>query len=251
MGIPHYYRAILTTLFPLIGTLYASAYDSKDLVGSALEYEIDPKYFMMYFQDGNIITFCIGIFCAIMFVIFRKKISITLRVVCIACSLTLIVLPLLLMLLGKGYGGVVDLFILSFFLVIYGLFVTLSILLIYWIVSLIKSKNLRKSGIAVWKFIIKGFGTVPLTYIGAFGVFAFISLFAQDWNLTQCEKYVQSRWNEDFCKVPELMCDWEKAHLLQWGKSAKEYYERREHPEPCDSVLEEIIEINNATETND
>ena len=252
MEIPNYYRAILTTLLPLIGTLYAYAYDSKDLVGSALEYEIDPKYFMMYFQDGNILSIIFGLLCGNLLFIFRKHLNHKIRIALIAFVTTIVAASILLMILGEGYNGMAPLVVFSGFCVI-GLFIFIILpgLLILWVYKSFKSKDVGQSSKVVWGLLINGFGTVPLSIVLALFAFWGANQIAKTWNLKQCEKYIQSGWKEDFRIVPELMGDWEKAHLLQWGKSAKEYYERREHPEPCDSVLEETIEINNATETND
>lgn len=219
------------------------AYDPNDLVGSVFGFgDVDERTFMMYFQDGNIATLCIGILCVIIFAMLRKKIPPVLRVIFITFALTLIGLPLYLMILGEGYGGIELIFIYSFYLGFLGLFIILSIVLIYWIVILLKHKNLKQSGKAVWNLLIKGIGTVPLTYIFAFGVFVIISLLAQVWNLSQCEKYVQSRY-EDYDDIATLMYQWEKEHSFQWGETAKSYYSRRE--EPCDSVVEEIEIIEN------
>ena len=200
---------------------YMMAYDPNDLVGSAFEFgDVDERYFMLYFQDGNIITFCVGIVCAIIFTMLRKKTLPVLRVIFVTFTLTLIVLPLYLMIIGEGYSGFLLIFIFSFYFGFLGLFIILSIVLIYWIVTLFKLKNLKQSGKAVWNLLIKGVGTVPLTYVFAFGVFGLINLLAQDWNLTQCEKYVQSQYT-DYDDIAPLMLRWEAEHTLQWGEKAK------------------------------
>jgi len=219
------------------------AYDPNDLVGSVFGFgDVDERTFMMYFQDGNIATLCIGILCGIIFAMLRKKTPPILRVIYLTFTLTLILLPLFLMILGEGYRGIGLIFIYSFYLGFLGLFIILFIVLIYWIVTLFKSKNLKQSGKAVWNLLIKGVGTAPLTYIFAFGVFGIISLFAKDWNLSQCENYVQSHY-EDYDDIAPLMYQWEKEHQLQWGETAKSYYSRRE--EPCHLVVEEIEIIEN------
>lgn len=252
MEITNYYRAILTTLLSLLGTSYAYAYDSKDLVGSALEYEVDPKYFMMYFQDGNILSITFGLLCGILLFVFRKHLNHKIRTALIAFVATIVAAPILLIILGVGYNGMALLVVFSGFCVI-GLFIFIILpgLLMFLVYKSFKSKDVCQSSKAVWNLLINGFGTVPLSIVLAMFALWGANVIAKTWNLNQCEKYIQSRWNEDFYKVPELMRDWEKAHRLQWGKSVKEYYERREHPEPCDSLFEEIIEINAATETNE
>lgn len=197
------------------------AYDPNDLIGSVFEFgDIDRRYFMLDFQDGNIITFCLGIVCAIIFTKLRKKTPPVLRVIFITFVLTLIVLPLCLMILGEGYGGLGPIFICSFYFGFLGLFVILSIVLIYWVVTLFKFKNLKQSGKAVWNLLIKGLGTVPLTYFFAFGVFGLISLLAREWNLSECEKYVKARY-EEYGDIVPLMLRWEVEHTLQWGEGAK------------------------------
>lgn len=233
-----YLRIYITALILIICVPFTLAYDPNDLVGSAFEFgDVDRQYFMSYFQDGNIITLGVGILCALMFIFFRKKIPLVLRVIWITFALTLILLPLCLMILGEGYGSIGGVFVISFLIGIYGSLVILPILLVYWIVSLIKFKSLKKSGIAIWNLLIKGVGTIPLTYMFAFGVFAIISLLAQNWNLSQCEKYVQSHY-EDYDDIAPLMHKWEKEHTLQWGEAAKSHYSRSE--EPRDSVVEKI-----------
>lgn len=230
MGITNYYRVILTTLLPLLGTLYASAYDAKDLVGSVLEYEIDPNKFMMFFQDGNILSIIFSLLCGNFLFIFRKHLNHKIRTALIAFVTTIVAASILLMVLGVGYNGVAPLIVFSGFCVI-GLFIFIILpgLLILGVYKSFKSKDVDQSSKAVWTLLINGYGTVPLSIVLALFAFWGANQIAKTWNLKQCEKYIQSRWMEDFRTVPELMADWEKAHLLQWG-SAKEYYDRREHP---------------------
>lgn len=228
----------ITALFMIMVNLEMMAYMSNDLVGSAIEFgDVDISCFMLYFQDGNIVTFCCGIVCAIMFAMLRKKTPPVLRVIWITFALTLIVLPLYLMILGEGYRGIVIIYIYSFFLGYSGLFIILSILLVCWIISLIKTKSLKQSVTAIWHLLLKGVGTIPLTYIVALFVFTIICQLTKTWNLSQCEKYVQSQY-EDFDDIATLMHQWEKEHTLQWGEAAKSHYSRSE--EQCDSVAEEI-----------
>lgn len=124
----------ITALFLIMANWGAMAYDPDDLVGSVIGFgDFDSGYFMLYFQDGNIVTFCIGIFSAILLGLFVKKISIPLRIVWVTFTLTLIVLPLVLMILGEGINGVLFIIFITIFYGFFGALFLLSILLVYWI----------------------------------------------------------------------------------------------------------------------
>lgn len=243
-----YLKFYITALFLIMANLGAMAYDPDDLVGSVIGFgDFDGRYFMLYFQDGNIVTFCIGIFSAILLGLFVKKISIPLRIVWVTFTLTLIVLPLILMILGEGINGVLFIIFMTIFYGFFGALFLLSIILVYWIIYLIKCKSLKKSGIAILNLLIKGVGTIPLGYILALGLFAIISQITRDWTyFSQCEKYVQSHY-EDYYDIIPLMHQWEKEHTLQWGEKMKRYYHNHENPEPCDTVMESVDEVGIAT----
>lgn len=222
-------RTILTAVFITIGIQSAFAYDANNLVNSALANDVDRESFMSYFQDGNLLSLAIGIICAIVIFLLRKRISKNWLFIFIPIIATLIILPTGLMAIGAGYFLA---FLLSAFIgmcvIAFLLFIILPISLIYGAIKLIKTKNLEQSLSSVWSHIINGFGTVPVGI--CFGLLAYgaADLITYTWNIDQCEKYVQAHWNEDFDKVTPLMSQWEASHKLQWGFSAEEYYQRNE-----------------------
>lgn len=210
----------------IIGTLSAYAYDSTNLVGSALGYEVDSKTFMMYFQDGNILSLIVGVVCAIALLLFRKRISSKFKISLSVFVITLIVLPLLMMLMGRGYNGA----ILAIISLAYGffilVFVGVLILLTKWVIMIIKT-NFKQASVEILKKVLNVIVIVFVPVICALFTFGICDAEASSWNQAQCEKYVQERWSNDFTKVPALMYEWEESHSLQWGDNMAQYYQRR------------------------
>lgn len=231
-------RILLLILFQIAGTTLAFAFDSENLVDSALEWgDVDPHTFMMHFQDGNILSLVFGIACAVVLCITCKRFHGKVKIALIVFVATLICMPIILMILGIGSNALINLLAISVVIVVgISLFIILPILLILWVYKLCETKNINHSTKAVWNLLISGLDTVAAPIVlGCLACIA-ISIIPDRWNTMQCERYVKERWDGDFYKVPELMYEWEKAHKLQWGGNEKKHYERREHPEPCDSV---------------
>lgn len=238
------HRVISINIFPIVGTVHAFAYDSEDLVGSAFEFrDVDSHTFMMYFQDGNILSFILGVLCGVFLLVLRKHINQKLKTALIAFEATLIVSPIFLMIYGVGSEALGYIFLFTALGVLGLLFMMiLPGMLILWMYKFFNTKNIKLSTMIVRSPFINGVGTALVSIVvGTFVCFV-ISLISCSWNLSQCEEYVKSQWNENFDRVPKLMYEWEQAHKFQWGNNAKKYYERRE--QPCDSV-EEIIEMGN------
>lgn len=205
-----YLKFFIATLFLIVAMPFVMAYDSNNLVESAFECKaVNHVDFMTHFQDGNVIAACIGIFCAVMFKFFRKKVSQTLRVGWLTIALTLIMFPLIMMILGIGsFSSVI-------WCIYIGVILLVLFLLLYLIFVLINFKKYRSAG---WNFFKKIGVIVPLSFIIAMGVYIGVIGLTETWNLNQCEKYVQSRY-KDFDDVAPLMLQWEKEHKLQWGNN--------------------------------
>ncbi|MDE6536111.1 MAG: hypothetical protein K2K82_08920, partial [Muribaculaceae bacterium] len=128
-------RLTLLCLLTLLGSLRLFAYNADNLVGSAFHNGVDPDYFMMYFQDGNIAAFIIGILFIVVQFACRKHISSKLRLPLIVFDLTIIVASILFMSFGIGYNGFFILILCALGVMSLSLYVLLPILLILWILK--------------------------------------------------------------------------------------------------------------------
>lgn len=217
-----YLKLYITTLIVIICLPFTLAYNSNDLVGSALEYEVDYKDFMSFFQDGNILALIIGVILSTIYYFSRSRIVKNVRIILLTFIITLLGSSVIFMIFGKGYAGVAPwIVIIGFPLIFVIIFIILPYLLICMLVKLIRYQNFKQSLVFVKDLFFKGVGTIPIAILIALIAFWGINILAKEWNLSQCERYVQSQWAGDFYQVPDLMFRWEAEHALQWGEGAK------------------------------